>query len=191
MNENTKAPTDGQEHLNGIDIAQVRLAQEEMRRDPQGDVSRPLHQAEIVWQDGYRTRTSVSGGAIIQGDEPTVYGGQGAGATPQDLLLTAVGHCLTATYIGGLTAAGVAVRSLKVSVSGRVNFRAAYGVDKGPSGFESIEVSVDVDADATPERIDALLARLLPTAPIPDTIMRPVPLSVKLHHSKSGDGDSQ
>lgn len=191
MSENKKVVADGQEHLNGIDIAQVRLAQEEMRRDPEGAVSRPVHKAEIVWQDGYRTRTPVSGGAVIQGDEPAVYGGQGAGATPQDLLLTAIGHCLTATYVGGLTAAGIAVRSLKVSVSGRVNFRAAYGVEKGHAGFESIQVSVDVDADAAPARIDELLARLLPTAPIPDTIIRPVALTVELQHSQSRDGDSQ
>jgi len=108
----------------------MRQAQDEMRRDPDGAVAKPIHQVAIEWQQGYRTRTAVSGGEVIQGDEPTVYGGQGAGATPQELLLTPVGHCLTATYVGGLTAAGVAVRSMKVSVSGKVDFRAAYGRER-------------------------------------------------------------
>jgi len=48
---------------------------------------------------------------------------------------------------------------------------------------------VDVDSDASPARIDALLDKLLPTAPIPDTIMRPVPLTVKLRHAKPDGGN--
>ena len=52
----------------------------------------------------------------------------------------------------------------------------------------SIYIVVDVDSDASPARIDALL-ELLPTAPIPDTIMRPVPLTVKLRHAKPDGGN--
>lgn len=189
MSETKSTLRENPEGLNGIDVARVRQAQDEMRRDPDGAVAKPIHQVAIEWQQGYRTRTAVSGGEVIQGDEPTVYGGQGAGATPQELLLTAVGHCLTATYVGGLTAAGVAVRSMKVSVSGKVDFRAAYGVEKGHAGFESIQIVVDVDSDASPARIDALLDKLLPTAPIPDTIMRPVPLTEKLRHAKPDGGN--
>ncbi len=189
MSETKSASPVGEaERLNGIDTARVRLAQEEMRRDPDGPVASPVHKVAIIWQNGYRTRTEVSGGNVIQGDEPPTYGGQGDGATPQELLLTAVGHCLIATYVGGLAAAGVAIRSLKVSVSGKVNFRAAYGVEKGHAGFESVEIAVDIDADASPARVEQLLDRLLPTSPIPDTIMRPVPLTVKLRHADHEGG---
>ena len=68
---------------------------------------------------------------MIIGDEPVRYGGEGMGVTPQDLLLTAVGHCLTATYIGGLSAARVNNGILQLHVSGRVNFRAAYAIESG------------------------------------------------------------
>ena len=121
--------------LNGINLETVRRAQQEMRTDPEGPVARPTHTATVVWENGYRTRTQVSGGNIVEGDEPVVYGGAGHGATPQDLLLTAVGHCLSATYVGGLTAAGIHVRGLRVHVSGKVNFRAAYGVEPGEAWF--------------------------------------------------------
>ena len=39
----------------------------------------------------------------------------------------------------------------------------------------------------TAERIEGLLARLLPTAPIPDTIMRPVPLNVQIVHANASE----
>ena len=169
--------------LNGIELATVRLAQEQMRAEPEGNVSKPTYAATVVWERGYRTRTQLPGGAVVHGDEPKVYGGEGEGATPQDLLLTAVGHCLSATYVGGLSAAGITVRSLSVHVSGRVNFRAAYAVEQGHPGFERIDVAVDIDTDAPLESVEALLAKLLPTAPIPDTILRPVPLEVQLRHA--------
>jgi len=168
--------------LNGINSEKVRSAQEQMRIDPEGEVSRPTYAAKVLWKSGYRTEAQLSGGIALEGDEPVVYGGQGSGATPQDLLLAAVGHCLTATYVGGLTAAGIRVDHLEVVVSGRVNFRAAYGVERGQPGFEKIEVKVSIQTDASQERVDALLEKLLPTAPIPDTILRPVPLTVDVSH---------
>jgi len=133
------------------------------------------------------TKTQVSGGNIVEGDEPVVYGGAGRGATPQDLLLTAVGHCLTATYVGGLTAARIHIRSLSVLVSGRVNFSAAYGVEPGQAGFDRIAIAVDIDTDAPKDRVERLLAKLLPTAPIPDTILRAVPVDVEIRQATTGD----
>lgn len=173
--------------LNGIRLETVRRAQQEMRTDPEGSIARPTYAATVVWQGGYRTKTEVSGGAIVEGDEPVVYGGAGAAATPQDLLLTAVGHCLSATYVGGLTAAGIHIRSLTVRVSGKVNFAAAYGVEPGAPGFAGIKIDVDIDADAPRERLDSLLAKLLPTAPIPDTVLRPVQVEVEVRHATTKD----
>ena len=104
------------------------------------------------------------------------------GVTPQDLLLTAVGHCLAATYIGGLSAARINVESLRLHVSGRVNFRAAYGIEPGNPGFEDIKVTVEIQTDASQKEVTVLLKKLERTAPIPDTIMRPVPVNVEIHH---------
>lgn len=178
---------DNTTHLNGINTQQVRRAQEQMRNDPDGDVACPTYAAKVLWKSGYRTEAQLSGGLVLQGDEPVVYGGEGYGATPQDLLLTAVGHCLTATYVGGLSAAGIRVDHLEVLVSGRVNFRAAYGLERGQPGFEEINVKVSIQADAPQERVDELLERLLPTAPIPDTIIRPVPLTVDVSHRSESE----
>ncbi|AKC72333.1 OsmC family protein [Pandoraea oxalativorans] len=168
--------------INGLPRGGGRAVQERIRADGDGDVACPRYETSVHWVSGYQTRTQVRSGAVLQGDEPSTYGGADLGATPQELLLSAVGNCLAATYIGGLTAAGIEVRSLRLDVSGRVNFRAAFGVLPGAPGFESIHVKVALDADAPQAQLDALLARLLPTAPIPDTISRPVPLDVQIQH---------
>lgn len=168
--------------INGLPRSGGRAVQERIRADGDGDIARPRYATSVHWVSGYQTRTQVKSGAVLQGDEPSTYGGADLGATPQELLLAAIGNCLAATYIGGLTAAGIEVRSLQIDVSGRVDFRAAFGVMPGAPGFESIQVQVALDANAPQAQLDALLARLLPTAPIPDTISRPVPLDVRIEH---------
>jgi uncharacterized OsmC-like protein len=166
--------------VNGIDIDKLQATQDLIETDADGLLSRPRYQSTIVWNNGYRTVSRVTDGQEIAGDEPERYGGSGTGLTPQDLLLTAVGHCLAATYVGGLSAAGIAVKSLQIDVCGRVNFRAAYGLEAANPGFESIGVGVDIRTNSSPGKVKEILDRLLETAPIPDTIIRPVPLDVEI-----------
>ncbi|MCC6916442.1 OsmC family protein [Nitrosomonas sp.] len=168
--------------VNGINIEQSFAIQNRISEDRTGDIARPRYQATVVWDSGYHTTSNVTDGQTIIGDEPPRYGGEGMGITPQDLLLTAVGHCLTASYIGGLSAARINVESLRVHVSGRVNFRAAFAVEPGNPGFEDINVVVEIQTDAPQEKVTALLEKLKATAPIPDTIMRPVPVNIEIRH---------
>lgn len=168
--------------VNGIDHEQCRAIKEHIKAGGDGDIAKPRYQATVIWDSGYHTTSNVSDDQVIIGDEPVRYGGEGMGVTPQDLLLTAVGHCLAATYIGGLSAARINVESLRLHVSGRVNFRAAYGIEPGNPGFEDIKVTVEIQTDASQKEVTVLLKKLERTAPIPDTIMRPVPVNVEIHH---------
>ncbi len=167
--------------INGIDVNRSKAVQESIRADGDGLVARPRYHAVIDWRSGYETEATVANRQTIQGDEPVAYGGKANGLSPQDLLLTAVGNCLAATFVGGLSAQGITIHSLKVSVSGRVNFRVAYAIERGAPGFDAIEVKVDIATDAPKDRVDRLLHQLYPTAPIPDTILRPVPINLTLN----------
>lgn len=169
--------------LNGLSPQRSREVQQRIRDDGDGDVAHPLYSAAVEWTSGYHTVSHIAGGQTLEGDEPVAYGGKARGASPQDLLLTAVGNCIAATCIGGLSAQSIVVHALKIHVSGRVNFKAAYGVAPGAPGFEKVDVRIEIDTDQPRERIDALLQKLLPTAPIPDTILRPVPLSIAVVHA--------
>lgn len=168
-------------YVNGIDPDRLRTTRSLIQADgDDGLIAKPQYQATVVWNSGYHTISRVTDGQEVIGDEPERYGGGGAGLTPQDLLLTAVGNCLAATYIGGLSAAGIAVKSLRLNVSGRVNFRAAFGVEAGNPGFESIGIAVDIQTDSSSDKVNRMLDTLLRTAPIPDTITRPVPIEVEI-----------
>jgi uncharacterized OsmC-like protein len=166
--------------VNGVDLDRLRATQDLIEADAQGPLANPRYESTVVWNNGYHTLSRVTDGHEVIGDEPEQYGGKGAGITPEDMLLTAVGNCLAATYIGGLSAAGIAVKSLRIHVSGRVNFRAAYGLEAANPGFDGIRVAVDVQAGSPPGQVKEVLERLLKTAPVPDTIIRPVPLEIEI-----------
>jgi uncharacterized OsmC-like protein len=166
--------------VNGIDVDRLRVTRDLIEADADGPLAQPQYESTIVWNNGYHTVSCVTDGQEVIGDEPEQYGGSGDVITPEDMLLTAVGNCLAATYIGGLSAVGIAVKSLRLNVSGRVNFRAAYGLEAGNPGFESIRIAVDIQTGSSPDKVKGILDRLLKTAPIPDTIIRPVPLNVEI-----------
>lgn len=166
--------------VNGVDLDRLRATRDLIEADADGPFAHPRYESTIVWNNGYHAISCITGGQTVIGDQPERYGGSGDGITPEDMLLTAVGNCLVATYIGGLSAAGIAVKSLRLHVSGRPNFRAAYGLEAGNPGFESIRIAVDIQTDSSPDKAKGILDKLLKTAPIPDTIIRPVPLDVEI-----------
>jgi len=166
--------------MNGIDVDRLRVTRNRIKADGDGPFAHPRYESTVVWKNGYRTVSCAMDGQEVIGDEPEQYGGNGSGMTPEDMLLSAIGGCLVATYIGGLSAAGITLKSLRLDVSGRVNFRAAFGLEATSPGFESIRVAVDIQTDSSPDRVKEIMDRLLKAAPIPDTIIRPVPLDVEI-----------
>jgi uncharacterized OsmC-like protein len=166
--------------VNGIDVDRLRSTRDRIEADADGSFAHPWYESTVVWKNGYRTVSSAMDGQEVIGDEPEQYGGKGSGMTPEDMLLSAIGGCLVATYIGGLSAAEITVKSLRLDVSGRVNFRAAFGLEAANPGFESIRVAVDIQTDSSLGKVKEVMDRLLKIAPIPDTIIRPVPLDVEI-----------
>lgn len=169
--------------INGVRIQAARETKAKIQADPTGDVALPNYFTRVEWDSAYQTKTSLSNQTVIVGDEPAVYGGQGVGASPQELLLTSIGNCLIATFVGGLSAAGVSIKTLSVDVSGKVNFLAAFGVEQGNPGFLGIQANVNIQTDHDEKEVEALMQRLYPTAPIPATIVQPTPIQLTIHHS--------
>lgn len=169
--------------VNGLDFNRMQAVLDSIKTDGQGSIAHPRFQATVVWDSGYHSTARVTDGQTVISDEPTRYGGEEVGVTPEDLLLAAVGSCLVNTYIAALSAARINVESLRINVSGCVNFRTAFGLEVGAPGYEAIKIAVDVQTDAPTERVTEIMEKAFPTAPIPDTIMRPVPVNVEIAHS--------
>jgi uncharacterized OsmC-like protein len=168
------------ELVNGVDVAHVRSIAAGFKADPPS--GRTEFGARVRWIDGYRTEASLAGDLRVDGDEPTELAGGGGAPSPEDLLLAAVGQCLTVGWVGTLSSRGYRISSLTIDVHGAADLAVAYGVGTGNPGFDAIEVDVTIESDAPQDVIDGLADEVLAQAPIPNTVLRPIPVRQRLAH---------
>jgi uncharacterized OsmC-like protein len=164
--------------LNGVNLDAVGAVADRFRADP--DLGRQPFVANVRWLGGYQTESHLGGVAPVHGDEPVELAGAGTGPSPEDMLLSAVGQCLIVGIAGTASARGIGIESLEVDVGGTVNLTAAYGIEAGNPGFQSISVVVHLVSSTPKEVLEELVAHALDLAPIPNTIRHPVPVDVRL-----------
>lgn len=166
------------EHLNGIDLKKVEELRDLVRRDE--NAAHPRYSANVRWLGGLQTEIMLAENRRLHADEPLNCAGRNTAVSPEDLLLSAVGSCLTVAWISVLSARGIAVKALDIELSGTVNFRGAYGVDDSPPGFERLNIVVNLDTDASAEVVSGLRNKVAAISVIPDTILRAVPLEINV-----------
>jgi uncharacterized OsmC-like protein len=164
--------------LNGVDLRAVAEIADGYRRAP--ELGHTRFGAEVSWLGGYRTEARFDGSVTVRGDEPEALAGSGTGPSPEAMLLAAAAQCLIVGVAGTASARGIAVRSLRVDAAGSVDLAAAYGVHAGNPGFAHLELTVHLDSDASREQLQSVVDDALATAPIPNTIARPVPVTARL-----------
>jgi peroxiredoxin-like protein len=85
---------------------------------------------------------------VVELSAPASMGGRGVGTNPEELLVSAVGACYTATLFGVLQRTGLAIRCLTVVATGTVT-----GFPRG-TRFERITVSPTVVGGDTRRQSD-------------------------------------
>lgn len=171
--------TSATSRLNDVRIEQVAGLAEHVRQDPSAGAT--TWRATVRWDTAFRTTAHVRDFSPILSDEPGPLGGDDTAPNPVEQLLAALGNCLAVGYAANATAAGIELRDLRVDVDGDLDLHTFLGLNPdGNAGFESIRATVHVDADATPEQLTDLHARVVATSPVGHTLSRPVPTDVWL-----------
>lgn len=114
-------------------------------------------------------------------DEPPELGGKDGAPSPLELILAAQGGCLSymTFYIG--KEMGLEVKGTEVSIKASLNPAKFAGTDRAVrAGYESVQVAIKVDADATPEQLEKLRAEVETRCPVSDNIAQPTPVQVSL-----------
>ncbi|HEY0468873.1 MAG TPA: OsmC family protein, partial [Polyangiaceae bacterium] len=132
------------------------------------------------WTGAFSSRARVRQFAPILSDEPFALGGSDSAPNPVEQLLAALGNCLAVGYAANASLAGIKIRSLRISVEGNIDLRTFLGLAQGNAGYEAIEVTVELDAAASPDRLDELHRSVVGSSPVGHTLERAVPLAFKL-----------
>src|SRR5499427_5686948 len=152
---------------NGVNVAALIGAREALAKAPEAAQFR--WQATCDWMNGTHSRATVSNffglGQDQQrktefrfdADHPEVFASEDLGATPVEYVLVGLGACLTAGIAAVAQHRKIQLRSVQATLAAEMDLHGILGADPDiRNGFSGVNVSYQIDADATAEEIRAL-----------------------------------
>ena len=150
--------------------------------------------ATCTWKNGTHSRSTVQGffglgeeqkhktTFTFDADHPEVFASEDHGATPVELVLVALGSCLTAGVAAIAQHRGIQLRSVSATVEGAMDLQGILGIDSDVrNGFSGIKVSYDIDADASRDEIKALVAQSQKRSAVFDIVTNPTNVTVEVN----------
>lgn len=129
---------------------------ERYRSDPQSAVV--TLKARGALDDAHIACKVETGRALAVAGLHPATGGSGLELCSGDMLLEALVACAGVTLKAVATALDIPLRSGTISAEGELDFRGTLGVAKDtPVGFRQIRLRLDLDADASQDRLEQLL----------------------------------
>jgi uncharacterized OsmC-like protein len=115
-------------------------------------------------------------------DHPECFFSEDHGPTPTEIVLVGLAGCLTAGVAAVAQRRGIQLRSVTATLSGDLNVLGVLGADPDiRNGFSQIRVHFDIDADATPADIEALVAGSQKRSAVYDIVTNPTPVTVTVN----------
>ena len=115
-------------------------------------------------------------------DHPEVFAAEDNGPTPVELVLVGLASCLTAGIAAVAQNRGIQLRSVRSTIEGDMDVLGILGADpEVRNGFNGIRVSYDIDADASKEEIEALVAQSQKRSAVFDAITNPTNVTVQVN----------
>jgi uncharacterized OsmC-like protein len=112
-------------------------------------------------------------------DHPDVFASQDQGATPVEYVLVGLASCLTAGVASIAQHRGIQLHSVRATVEGDMDIQGILGVDtEVRNGFNGIQVNFEIDADASREDIEALVAQSQKRSAVFDILTNPSNVAV-------------
>jgi uncharacterized OsmC-like protein len=115
-------------------------------------------------------------------DHPEIFASEDKGATPVEYVLVGLASCLTAGIAAVAQHRGIQLRSVSATIEGGMDIQGILGIDSDVrNGFDGIKVKYQIDADATPDEIKALVAQSQKRSAVFDVITNPTNVSVEVN----------
>lgn len=176
---------------NGVNVEALLGARQALTETPAA--ARFKWRASCRWVRGTHSKSSVQGffglGAeqshrsefSFEADHPEVFASEDLGATPVEFVLVGLASCLTAGIAAVAQNRQIQLRSVKATVEAGMDLQGILGIDSDVrNGFDAIKVVFDIDADASKEDIEALVAQSQKRSAVFDIVTNPTNVSVEV-----------
>ena len=176
-----------QTHINGLDLGTLQSILASWQADPAK--RQTVWRTRVEWRTGFSNTFQSRSHAPIGVDEPTSLGGTDSAPNPAEVLLGALGTCVSIGYALNAAARGIELRSLSLDLEGDIDLTVFGGLAQdGNPGYSNIRLRVNVDSDADADALQALHEHVLRTSPILTTVARPVNVTSELRISSAPTG---
>lgn len=113
-------------------------------------------------------------------DHPLVFAAEDNGITPVEYVLVAIASCLGAGIASVAQQREIQLRSVEASVEADHDLRGILGDPDVRNGFSELRVSFTIDADASQEEIEALVAQSQKRSAVYDIVTNPTQVRVEV-----------
>ena len=112
-------------------------------------------------------------------DHPLAFAAEDNGVTPVEYVLVALGSCLTAGVAAVAQQRQIQLRSVNATIEAEMDLHGILGADPDVrNGFSGIKVNYEIDADASPDEIKALVAQSQKRSAVYDILTNPTNVNV-------------
>jgi len=176
---------------NGVNVEALLGAREALTAAP--EAAQFMWRANCKWMNGTHSHSTVESfyglgqeqthkkTFVFDADHPEIFASEDKGATPVEYVLVGLASCLTAGIAAVAQNRGIQLRSVSATVEGGMDIQGILGIDRDVrNGFDGIKVTYNIDADATPDEIKALVAQSQKRSAVYDVITNPTNVTVNV-----------
>jgi len=176
---------------NGVNVQALLDARDVLKGAP--EAAQFTWKATSKWEGGVHTSTRIQNffglgeeqnhkdETVLQADHPEVFAAPDDAITPIEYLLVGLTSCLTGGIASVAQNRGIQLRSVEATIEGNHDIRGILGADSDVrNGFNDIKVKFNIDADASPEDIQALVAQSQKRSAVFDALTNPTDVTVEV-----------
>jgi uncharacterized OsmC-like protein len=177
--------------VNGVNVQALLDARDVLKGAP--EAAQFTWRASSTWQNGVHSTIRIQNffglgeeqthqsESVFDADHPAVFAAEDNGITPIEYLLVGLASCLTAGVASVAQNRGIQLRSVESTVEGHHDIRGILGADSDVrNGFNDVKVTFTIDADASREDIEALVAQSQKRSAVFDALTNPTEVTVEV-----------
>ncbi len=177
---------------NGVNVQALLDARKALADAPQA--AKFKWRASCKWENGTHSKSTVKGfhglgeeqshktEFSFDADHPEIFAAEDQGITPIEYILVGLASCLTAGVASVAQNRGIQLKSVEANLEGAMDIQGILGMDSEVrNGYDDIKVTFNIDADASPEDIEALVAQSQKRSAVYDIVTNPTNVTVEVN----------
>jgi uncharacterized OsmC-like protein len=176
---------------NGVNVQALLDARKALSDAP--EAAKFTWKASCKWINGTHSKSTIEGFYGLgqdqkhratyeyETDHPECFASQDKAATPVELILSGLAGCLTAGVASVAQLREIQLNSVTATLEAPMDIQGILGMDSDiRNGFDGIKVTYHIDADASKEEIEAVVAQSQKRSAVYDIVTNPTNVTVEV-----------